>query len=382
MLSVVVFCCGMGRTGERSGLGTDEQKSGGKKQRGEEKEQKKKKAKKQKCVSESSISVYTKNRTFKDHVVCVSFSRDGKLWASGSYDHTVVLRERKTNKLQVLRHSGGVVAVCFSRCGEFLFSGSWDDSAIVWRVSTGEQVREMKCNSEVWSLAVSQSGDYLFCGGFGGGMTKWHWQSGRKVLTMKGHTYGVSSLVVSLCDGFVMSGSYDWTVRVWKADEGVCVRTLEGHTGDLRAVVLTPSGEVLASAGADSTIRLWKWRSGEAVGVLREADWVLSLAVSLSGKYLLAGCYGSISVWDLKKRALIQRLAAHDDAGVHALATSPCGNFLLSGSDDKTVVEWKGISVCLSLSVYLISVSAAPHEWASVFCLSYAHDLFLLCVVK
>jgi len=352
--------------------GTDEQKSGEKIHRGEEKEEKKKKAKEQKCVRESSISVYTKKGTFrdhKDHVICVSFSPDGKLWASASWDGTVVLRERKTNKVQVLTgHSRRVNAVCFSRCGDFLFSGSYDGCAIVWRVSTGKQIRKMKCNSVVRSLAVSQSGDYLFCGGDDDCVTKWRWQIGRKVLTMEGHTSTVWSLAVSLCDGFVISGSRDCTVRVWKADEGVCVRTLEGHTRHVYAVVLTPSGEVLASAGKDKTIRLWKWRSGEAVGVLRETDTVFSLAVSLSGKYLLAGSYGSISVWDLKKIVLRQRFAAHD-SWVKALAMSPCGNFLLSASHDHTVVEWKGISVCLSLSVYLISVSAAPHEWASVFCL-------------
>jgi len=298
---------------------------------------------------ESKESVYRKQKTYKEHtgsVLCVAISPDGERWASGSGDKTVVLRERKSDEVQVLKgHTEAVLGVRFSRCGKFLFSASYDHSVIVWRVSTTKQIRKLEAGGSLYCLAISQRGEHLFCGGRNKRITKFHWPSGKKVLTMEAaHTRWIWCLAVSLCDGFVISGSWDKTVRVWKADDGVCVRTLKGHTNSVLAVVLIPtSGEVLASAGNDSTIRLWKWRTGEAVGVLKEANAVWSLAASPSGKYLLAGSYkGSISVWDLTKRALRQRFAAHDDV-VYALAISPCGKYLVSGSHDKTAVEWKGI---------------------------------------
>jgi len=347
--------------------------------------------------SSGSVSkVYRKQGTFRGHigkVYCVCISPDEKLCASGAWDERVRLRERQSTKVRVLQHTGIIRAVSFSRCGKFLFVGiqkenrnNSDATVIVWRVSTAKRIREIKhkdMGSGVECLAVSQKGGHLFCG-YDHGIAKWHWASGRRVVaTKKGECGGISSLAVSLCDAFVISAQGSF-VRVWKADDMMCVRKLySSSVGSksldfklnlrINAIALIPPGEVLAVADTDSTIWLVKWRSGEEVGVLKETASVECLAVSPSGKYLMAGAYnGSISVWEVPKRALRQRFGAHGEApmyahtAVSALAVSPCGgSYMLSAGCDEAVVEWKGTHT------YTTSLVTAMISLISRYCYCY-----------
>jgi len=258
------------------------------------------------------MSVYKTVRTCKERnaIRSMAVSPNGKLWAFGSSDATTVhLRERKSpDRHRVLRgHNDRVLGVLFSPCGDYLYSSEYSGIVIVWKVSTGEQVRSLKLGSKIYCpLAISHSGRYLFSIGWGSCIMKWCVLSGKRVLKMRAGSSG--SMAVSLCDGFVMCGCFDKTVRIWKADTGVCERALEGHSDYVKKVVLIPSGELLASCAGkrDCTIRLWKWRTGEAVGVLQKGDEVRCLAVSPGGKYMLAGYQragriyqdSTIGLWD------------------------------------------------------------------------------------
>ena len=55
--------------------------------------------------------------------------------------------------------------MAFSPNGEYLASGSWDTTVGMWRVSTGEQIKTMKCHSsDVNTVVFSRNGEYLASG--------------------------------------------------------------------------------------------------------------------------------------------------------------------------------------------------------------------------
>lgn len=68
---------------------------------------------------------------------------------------------------------------------------------------------------------------------------------------------------------------------------------------DLGCVVLSPDDKWVA-AGVGNDIKVLDTSTWRGKTLLRNKGWVLSLAFSPDGKHLLAGCTGSVRLWDLK----------------------------------------------------------------------------------
>ena len=112
------------------------------------------------------------------YVTSISFSPDGKLLASGSYDMTIKLWNVVSGELlKTLKgHTDGVISISFSPDGNLLASGSDDKTIKLWNVVSGELLK-----------------------------------------TLKGHTGWVKSISFSPDGNLLASGSYDKTIKLWDA---------------------------------------------------------------------------------------------------------------------------------------------------------------------
>ncbi|MBW4657861.1 MAG: caspase family protein [Drouetiella hepatica Uher 2000/2452] len=122
--------------------------------------------------------------------------------------------------------------------------------------------------------------------------------------------------------------------------EQVKVQTFIGRLGAAWWVALTSDGNTLASVSGNA-VEVRDLQTGETLRVLKgHKDIIHAIAISPDGKTLATGSADkTIKLWDLQTGELLQTLVGH--AGViWSLAFHPNGQILTSGGGDSTIRLW------------------------------------------
>jgi WD40 repeat protein len=83
----------------------------------------------------------------------------------------------------------------------------------------------------------------------------------------------------------------------------------------------------------DRTVKVWELESGRLLRSLEgHTHGVWAVAVSPDGRFIVSGSSdGTVKVWELESGRLLRSLEGHT-GGVWAVAISPDGRFIVSGS--------------------------------------------------
>jgi WD40 repeat protein len=280
-------------------------------------------------------------------------------------------------QIMVPRVVGGYVSCCaVSPDGRRLATG-WDypDNAVrLWDLGSGELLTVMTGHrNRVGSVAFGPDGTRIASASQDQTVRIWEAAGGKPVAVLRGHTSHVTQAVFSPDGARVISASRDGTLRLWDTAGGELIAVLQGHAGSVWACAYSPDGAWLASAAADRTVRLWDTGLVERNGVLRgHENYVYDVAFSPDGVHVGSAAWdNSVRLWDLttgRQTALFKGSGRRDpgqrrsdegpvasDPGAYmlALAFSPDGSELVTGSRDSKVQFWDANAKRLRQTVQL-----------------------------
>jgi WD40 repeat protein len=204
---------------------------------------------------------------------------------------------------------------------------------------------------EAFCSAFSADGRLLACGSTTGWVFVIDTVTGKVRSRFKAWDHSVN--VVQ----FTPDGTRLYVGSLAAGTNGPCIQVYDPATGrmverladaGLAACSLAFPDAVDFMAGAASGLEVWVWDIRRRKLVFQATTEQLSsvVAVSADGKWLAAGGIGrgerpfQLSVWNLAVRGKA-RISASHRRSIMALAFSPNGATLASGSDDKTVRIWE-----------------------------------------
>ena len=281
----------------------------------------------------------------------VAFSPDGKLIASASYDNSVIIwRASSGTELKKLTGDKLVTSVAFSPDGKQILSGDWGGTIKLWDVLTGEEIAAFDGGKiRVLTVAFSADGRSFLSGGADNQVRIWDAGSREQVSTFVGHMAAVRTVAFSPDGKTVASGSDDKTIRLWDVRTGRELRKLDGHKAAVRSLAFSPNGQRIVTASSDRTVRLWNTRTGRNLFTSDiQTAAIHSVAYSPDGRRIVSGADdGTVAVWDSLTARQIKRV--QEKGSINTVAISPtedtlvsAGSYLVITSRDIATLKEKG----------------------------------------
>jgi WD40 repeat protein/serine/threonine protein kinase len=273
-------------------------------------------------------------------VSAAAISGDGQYAVIGMDHGKAILWDAAGKKLQTFdAHNQRITAVDVTNDGKGVLTASWDRTAVLFDAADGKKRQTFAGLTAGINYAVlSRDGKQVLTGSGNRVAVLWDAASGKQLQTFRGHTASVNAVAFSDDGKVVLTGSEDKTAILWNAETGEKARTFDGFTDKVDCVALSPDGRRVVTGSGATT--LWDAASGAKIQTFSYNSWVLSVAISHDGKYVLAGYTDNSTIlWDAETGKKLHVINGHS-RGVIRVAFSADGKRALTASSDRTAILW------------------------------------------
>ncbi len=212
---------------------------------------------------------------FVDRVLCLDFSPDGALLATGggepSRSGEVLIWDVASQALVrslADAHSDTVFDLEFSRDGRFLLSGAADKFVKIFDVASGKHVKSFEGHTNhVLGVTWRADGKRIASAGADNAIKVWNVDLGEQERTIAGYAKQVTSIRYIGRGNNLISCGGDKTVRFHQGDNGNNFRSFAGATDFMYAAAASENEQIVVAGGQDGVLRVWNGANGQVIRV-------------------------------------------------------------------------------------------------------------------
>ena len=316
-------------------------------------------------------------------VQSVSFSSDGKMLASASFDHTVKLWKlekdgsiRNPENPISLDHEKTVSSVTFSPNSQTIASASYDTTVKLWN-QDGTLKYPLPHNNSVYSVTFI-SNDTIATGDKSGTVTFWKSTNGKKIgKPFRAHQDKVFDLKFNKEKNILATACVDGTVKLWKLAPKLQLNPkpiILKHGTRVDSVSFSPDSQMIATASQDKIVKFWKL-DGTLLSnlTINGKSGFTSVSFSPDNKTIATANFdGKVQLWERNEKKIQEiETISGPTTRVKSVSFSKNGDILASASADTTVRLWQ-VKLPLvhrlqadSQTVFYVSFSPDGQKFAS-----------------
>ncbi|KAF9881249.1 periodic tryptophan protein 2 [Colletotrichum karsti] len=255
------------------------------------------------------------------------------------------MRWRIVNRHYFMQNHAHVRCATFHAESNLLVAGFSNGTFGLYEMPDFNMIHTLNISqNDIDFVTINKSGEWLAFGASKlGQLLVWEWQSESYILKQQGHFDSMNSLVYSPDGQRIVTIADDGKIKVWDVESGFCIVTFTEHTSGVTACEFSKKGNVLFTSSLDGSVRAWdliRYRNFRTFTAPTRLSWSC-MAVDPSGEVVAAGSLDSfdIHIWSVQTGQLLDQLSGHEGP-VSALAFTPNGDSLISGSWDRTARVW------------------------------------------
>jgi len=271
-------------------------------------------------------------------VTSLTWHPDGNILATTSaLEHSIFIWTVGGKLSSTLNgHEDLILSLSWNKKGEYLLSASIDKKCIIWDANNWQQVQVFSCHlgpvvDTDWlntTTFASCSTDKRICVCRVG--------SAEPLQVLNGHMDAVNGIEWDPSGSILASCSDDRLVKLWNSTNSKACHDLIGHSKEVTQVKWN-NRNILASASYDASVRLWNVEKYVCLHVLtHQFEPVNSITFHPCGQYLMSGSQdGLINLWSTQDGSCIH--SKRSLAGIFEVNWSPDGSYISVCQADRVV---------------------------------------------